>query len=214
MKKFPWLRIFVHIYGWLPIAGLVFAFSNHGLGANPIQTIEQRSGIQALTFLILSLSCTPIATLTGWREIALRRKALGNYGFMYAALHIAIFTGLDYGFNLQAILKDVGTKTYIVIGLLAFLLLLPLAITSFQYWMKRLGKSWKKLHKLVYVISPLVIFHFLASVKGDIFRMQGNLGRPLLYAGIVLVLLILRIPAIKIAIRSTRDHLQNIGVKK
>ena len=209
MKKIPWLRIIVHIYGWLPLAQLIFAYINRNLGPNPIQAMEQRTGLQALIFLVLSLACTPIASITGWREFSSRRKALGNYGFMYAACHLGIFIGIDYTFDLEAIFRDVGTKKYILVGLLAFVFLLSLAVTSFKYMMKLLGKNWKKLHRLAYVISPLVIFHFLLSAKGNILRMQGNIAQPLLYGAIVLILLLLRIPKIKTAISSFKDHLQN-----
>ena len=199
MKKhrYSWLQIIVHIGGWAPLAVITYNFFTHHLTANPIQAIEQQTGIQALTFLLLSLACTPLSSVFGWHVLTLRRRALGNYAFLYAALHVTAFLWLDYGFNLWSIWLDVGTKWYIIIGLTAFLLLLPLAFTSFTYWMKRMGKDWKRLHRLVYIISPLVAIHFLLSVKGDIFRLRGNLSEPLLYGLIALILLILRIPRVK-----------------
>jgi sulfoxide reductase heme-binding subunit YedZ len=109
---------------------------------------------------------------------------------------------------LQAILRDVGTKWYIIIGLIAFLLLLPLAVTSFKYWMKRLGKNWKRLHRLVYIISPLVAVHFLLSVKGDLTRLQGNIWQPVLYGSIALILLALRISKVKTGLTALRSRLQ------
>jgi sulfoxide reductase heme-binding subunit YedZ len=112
--------------------------------------------VAVLTLLLLSRACSPVAAISGWKRLTQRRKALGNYGFMYAAMHVSTFIAVDYGFDLNAILRDVGTKQYIIIGATAFLLLLPLAITSFKYWMKRLGKNWKRLHRLV-IITPLVI---------------------------------------------------------
>ena len=199
MKKahFTLLQSAVHIGGWAPLAVIAYNFFAHHLTANPIQAIEQQTGIQALTFLLLSLACTPLSSIFGWHELLQRRKALGNYGFLYAFLHVATFLGLDYGFDLSAIWRDVGTKWYIIIGLTAFLLLIPLAVTSFKYWMKRLGKDWRRLHNLVYVISPLVVVHFLLSVKGDIFHLRGNLSEPVLYGLIALLLLVLRIPPVK-----------------
>jgi sulfoxide reductase heme-binding subunit YedZ len=202
--------VIVHIAGWFPLAQIIFDYFTRHLSANPIQAIEQRTGIQALTFLLFSLACTPLSSILGWRELTQRRKALGNYGFLYASLHLLTFLGLDYAFNLGAILRDVGTKWYIIIGLTAFLLLLPLAFTSFKYWMKRLGKNWKRLHKLVYIISPLVALHFLLSVKGDLTRLQGNIWQPVLYGSIALILLILRISSIKIGLIALRTRLQNI----
>jgi len=208
MKKTTLHQIIVHLGGWLPLAQIIYDYFTRHLTANPIQAIEQRTGIQALTFLLLSLACTPLSSILGWRELTQRRKALGDYGFMYAAIHLLTFLGLDYNFDLMAILRDVGTKWYIIIGLLAFLALLPLALTSFKYWMKRLGKNWKRLHKLVYIISPLVVLHFLLSVKGDIFRLQGNIGQPLLYGSIAIFLLILRISIIKKTLIGLRTRLQ------
>jgi sulfoxide reductase heme-binding subunit YedZ len=209
MKKsrFTLLQIIVHLGGWAPLALLVYNFYTNNLTANPIQAIEQQTGIHALTFLLFSLACTPLASIFGWKELTQRRKALGNYGFMYAALHVTIFIGLDYGFDLNAILRDVGTKWYILIGLTAFLLLLPLAFTSFKYWMKRLGKNWKRLHKLVYFISPIVAVHFLLSIKGNLFRLQGNLFQPLLYGSLALILLALRIKPVKTALIGLRTRL-------
>jgi methionine sulfoxide reductase heme-binding subunit len=217
MKKprFTPLQIIIHIAGWIPLALIAYNFFGNNLTANPIQAIEQQTGIHALTFLLFSLACTPLASILGWKELLQRRKALGNYGFMYAAIHLTTFIGLDYGFNLLAVLRDVGTKWYIILGAIAFLLLLPLALTSFKYWMKRLGKNWKRLHKLVYIISPIVAFHFLLSVKGDLTRLQGNILQPILYGLIALVLLALRISPVKTALIGLWTRLQNAfqGVK-
>lgn len=207
-KRPTLLQIAVHLGGWFPLALIVYDYFTRRLTANPIQAIEQRTGIQALTFLLMSLACTPLSSILGWRELTQRRKALGNYGFLYASLHLLTFLGLDYSFDLWAIWRDVGTKWYILIGLLAFLLLLPLAVTSFNYWMKRMGKNWRRLHALVYIISPLVAFHFLLAVKGDLFRLRGNLGQPLLYGGIALLLLALRIKVVKSPLIALRRRIQ------
>ncbi|HEY3310120.1 MAG TPA: protein-methionine-sulfoxide reductase heme-binding subunit MsrQ [Anaerolineales bacterium] len=208
-KKPTLLQVIVHVGGWLPLALIVSDYFTHRLTANPIQAIEQRTGIQALTFLLLSLACTPLSSILGWRELTKRRKALGNYGFLYASIHVLTFIGLDYAFNFMSILRDVGTKWYILIGLLAFLLLVPLAFTSFKYWMKRLGKNWKRLHWLAYIISPLVALHFLLSVKGDLTRLQGNILQPLLYGSVALILLILRISTIKVGLMRLRTKLES-----
>lgn len=205
--RFTPLQIFVHIAGWTPLALMVYNFFADNLTANPIQALEQQTGIHALTFLLYSLACTPLGAILGWKELLQRRKALGNYGFMYAALHVSIFVGVDYGFNLRAILADVWNKWYIILGFGAFLMLLPLAITSFNYWMKRLGKNWKRLHRLVYVISPLVVLHFLLSVKGDLTRLQGNVLQPLLYGSLAIFLLLLRVTPLKKALIDLRERL-------
>jgi sulfoxide reductase heme-binding subunit YedZ len=197
MKKPTLLQVLVHLGGWIPLAQIVYDYFSRHLTANPIQAIEQRTGLQALTFLLLSLACTPLGSIFGWKQLIQRRKALGNYAFIYAAIHLATFFGLDYGFNFRAILRDVATKWYIIIGLLAFLLLLPLALTSFKVAMRRLGQNWKRLHRLVYIISPLVAFHFLLVAKGSLTRLQGNILQPVLYASITIILLLLRIPVVK-----------------
>ncbi len=200
------LQILVHIGGWFPLVWLAWDFWNNNLTANPIQAVEQRTGKYALFFLVLSLACSPLVSIAGWKELIPRRKALGNYGFFYAFVHVLTFIGIDYGFNFNYIVRDVGTKSYILVGLTAFLSLAPLAITSFSYWMKRLGKNWKRLHRLVYLISPLVILHFALAVKGDITRLSGNLGEPLQYAFVVSLLLIARISFVKqIAINIRRS---------
>ena len=201
------LRIIVHVSGWTPLALITYNFFTHHLTANPIQAIEQQTGLQALTFLLLSLACTPLSSILGWHELTLRRRALGNYAFLYAATHVTTFFWLDYGFNLRSIWRDVGTKWYILIGLTAFLLLLPLALTSFTYWMKRLGKNWKRLHKLVYLIAPLVVVHFLLSVKGDLFHFSGNISQPILYGSIAFILLTLRISPVKKALILLRTRI-------
>ena len=182
--RFTPLQLLVHLAGWIPLVVLLFDLFRDNLTANPIQAIEQRTGYTALVFLALSLACTPLAFL-GWKELTQRRKALGNYGFLYAALHVTVFVAVDYGLNLEAILRDVGTKQYILIGATAFLLLVPLAATSFNYWMKRLGKNWKRLHRLVYLIAPLVVLHFFMARKGNILNLTGDVFEPLLFAVII-----------------------------
>lgn len=210
MKKprFTPLQLLVHLAGWIPLALLLFDLFRDNLTANPIQAIEQRAGYAALVFLTLSLACAPLAFL-GWKELTQRRKALGNYGFLYAALHVAIFIAVDYGFNLEAILRDVGAKQYILIGATAFLLLIPLAATSFNYWMKRLGKNWKRLHRLVYLIAPLVVLHFFMARKGNIFNLTGDVFQPLLFAVIISILLLLRLGPVKTSLTRLRARLPN-----
>lgn len=209
--RFTPLQILVHFAGWLPLALLVFDFFRNNLTANPIQAIEQRTGLNAITFLLLSLACTPIAAIFGWKELTQRRKALGNYGFLYAATHVSTFFILDYGLDLSAIWRDVGTKSFIIIGAISFLLLLPLAVTSFSYFMKRLGKNWKRLHRLVYVISPLVIVHFFMAKKGDFLSLSGDIIQPLSYGAVALILLLLRVAPIKKTLIALRKKYLQAG---
>lgn len=123
---------------------------------------------------------------------------------MYAATHVSTFFILDYGLDLSAIWRDVGTKSFIIIGAIAFLLLLPLAITSFNYFMKRLGKNWKRLHRLVYIISPLVIVHFFMAKKGSFLTLSGDILQPLAYGAVALILLLLRVTPIKKTLMALR----------
>lgn len=196
-KRYTPLQIIVHLSGWLPLALLILDFFRNNLTANPIQDVEQRTGNYAINFLLLSLACTPLTSISGWKEPLSRRKALGNYGFLYAALHVFTFFALDYALDLWAIWRDVGTKSYIIIGAIAFLLLLPLAVTSFNYWMKRLGRNWKRLHRLAYVIPLLVVVHFFMARKGDLLTLSGDISQPLLYGVLIILLLLLRLPVIK-----------------
>ncbi len=204
MKKFRYtpLQIAVHLYAWSGLARLVFDFFMHNLSPNIIQDLEQRTGRHAITLLVLSLACTPINTVFKWSEPIKRRRALGLYALMYATIHVIIFADLDYGFALSLIVQTVFQKPYIIVGTISFLLLIPLGLTSFDIWKKRLGKNWKRLHQLIYLIAPLVVLHYAWSKKGDIFSLQGDVIRPLVYGLIVLIFFILRIPVVRRAFAS------------
>jgi sulfoxide reductase heme-binding subunit YedZ len=204
MKKIPYtpLQIAIHIYAWSGIALLIFDFATGNISPNPIQDLEQRTGRHALTLLVLLLLCTPINTLFKWSEPLKRRRALGLYTFMYATIHVIIFADLDYGLAWSRLLQEVIQKPRLVVGAIAFILLIPLAITSFDIWKKRLGKNWKRLHQLVYFLAPLVVLHYLWSKKGDIFSLQGEILKPLIYGLIIAIFLIMRIPPIKKALAS------------
>lgn len=195
--KYTWLQILTHLAAWGPLVGLGWAYFTDNLTVNPIQAAQQRTGFTAILLLLLSLACTPIYTITRFRPLINLRRPLGLYAFLYVVIHIYLFVGIDYGFQLRLILLDVGDKWYIMIGLAAFLILLPLAVTSIRWFVKRMGKRWKQLHRLVYLAGILAVLHFAWAVKGDFLRLQGDVVRPLL-AGIVLFFLLLaRIPAIR-----------------
>ena len=200
------LQIIMHIYAWSALAHLVFDYFVGNLSVNPIQDIEQRTGRAAVTLLVLSLMCTPFNTLFGWKELLKRRRALGLYTFMYASIHVLIFLYLDYGLSWSLIIQSIIEKPYIIFGTITFLLLTPLAVTSFNIWKKRLKKNWKRLHQTVYMIAPLAVLHFAMSKKGDIFQLQGDVVRPLIYGLVVLILLILRIPGIRKFFASLRTQ--------
>jgi sulfoxide reductase heme-binding subunit YedZ len=205
-QRYTPLQIIMHVYAWSALAHLVFDYFAGNLSVNPIQDIEQRTGRAAVTLLVLSLMCTPLNTLFGWKELLKRRRALGLYTFMYATIHVLIFLYLDYGLSWSLIIQSIVEKPYIIFGTITFLLLTPLAITSFDIWKKRLKKNWKRLHQTVYFIAPLAVLHFAMSKKGDIFTLQGDVVRPLIYGLVVLILLILRIPRIRKFFASIRTQ--------
>src|SRR4026207_785402 len=201
-QRYTPLQVAIHIYGWSALVRLIIDFFNHNLTANPIQALEQRTGRHAITLLVLSLACTPLNNIFGWRELLKRRRALGLYAFMYATIHVIIFIDLDYGLAWSLIVQTIFEKPYIVVGMLAFLLLIPLAFTSFDIWKKRLGKTWKRLHQMIYFIAPLLVLHYAWSKKGDFFSLHGDIVRPLIYGLIVIVFLIMRISPVRRALAS------------
>jgi sulfoxide reductase heme-binding subunit YedZ len=207
-KRYTPLQVAVHIYGWSALVLLLIDLFSGNLTANPIQAMEQRTGRHAITLLVLSLACTPLNNLFGWRELIKRRRALGLYAFLYATIHVIIFVDLDYGLAWSLILQTIIEKPYIVVGVLSFLMLIPLAVTSFDVWKRRLGKSWKRLHQMIYLIAPLVVLHYAWGKKGDFFRLQGEIIRPLIYAVIVILLLVLRLPRARKALASLRDRVR------
>jgi len=191
------LQIAVHIYAWSALVHILFDFAIGNISPNPIQELEQRTGRHAITLLVMSLACTPLNTLFRWSELLKRRRTLGLYAFMYATIHVLIFINLDYGLAWSLIIQTVFEKPYIVVGLLGFLMLIPLAMTSFDVWKKRLGKNWKRLHQTIYFIVPLLILHYAWGKKGDFFALTGDIIRPLIYGLVVALLLIMRIPAVR-----------------
>lgn len=206
-KRYTILQIAVHLYAWSALIHLLFDMATGNLSANPIQELEQRTGRHAITLLVLSLACSPLNNVFGWRELLKRRRALGLYAFMYATFHVIIFVDLDYGLAWSLIIQTIFEKPYIVVGMLSFLMLLPLAFTSFDIWKKRLGKKWKRLHQMIYLIAPLVVLHYAWGKKGDFFRLQGEIILPLIYALIVVLLLIMRIPQVRKALASLRNRI-------
>lgn len=195
--RFTPLQIFVHLGSWVPLAVLILDAINQNLSINPIQTAEQRTGFTALIWLLLSLACTPLNTLFGFRQALKLRRPLGLYAFLYALLHFGIFIFLDYQVDIALLALDIAQKWYIFLGAGALLILSLLALTSFDKSKVKLGKNWKRLHRLVYLAGVLVVFHFSLASKGNLFGLSGDIARPLV-AGLILVgLLILRIPVIR-----------------
>jgi len=208
LSRYTALQITVHLGAWYPLAHLIYDFVAGNLSANFIQDIQQRTGRTAITLLILSLACSPLNTVFQWREPLKRRRTLGLYAFMYATLHMLNFVDLDYGLAWSLIFRTILEKPYMLVGVTTFLMLLPLAMTSFDIWKQRLGKKWKKLHQTIYFIAPLGILHYAWSKKGDFFALQGDIVRPLVYLLVLVILLIIRIPAVRRWIASVRTRIR------
>ena len=200
LPKFTKLQLFVHLAALLPLALLIWDVTQGNLSVNPIQDITFRTGKTALILLVLTLAVTPVNTILGFRQAIKVRRALGLYAFLYASIHFFIFIGLDYGFNLRLLWFELVEKRYVLVGTTALLILIPLAITSTKGWQRRLGRTWKMLHKWVYLAGILVIIHYTWVQKSDI-------REPLVWGGIVVLLLVLRIPVVRRAIVRFRKRM-------
>jgi methionine sulfoxide reductase heme-binding subunit len=204
LRKPTLLQVAIFIGAWIPLIHIIYLYFSGGLGVNPIQALEQRTGRVTITILVLSLAATPVSILTGWREPVKRNRALGLYAFMYACIHLTIFLWLDYGFDFGQIFEILIEKYYIIFGFFTFLILLSLAVTSFDSSKRWLKKNWKKLHKFVYLAGILAVLHYALSKKGNIFTLQGDIVRPFVYGIIVILLLMLRYKPIKNFVQTQR----------
>jgi len=173
--------------GLAPLFWTGYRLATDGLGANPIEAVLHWAGRWALILLLTSLAISPVRRLTGWNQIIKVRRPLGLFAFFYASLHLLIYMGLDQGFAWSFIIEDVVERPFITVGATAFLLLLPLAVTSTKGWIRRLGKRWQRLHRLVYPAAVLGVLHFYWKVKADTFW-------PLVAAAILATLLLVRVP--------------------
>lgn len=169
----------------VPLLWLVWDIVQGQLSANPIEDITHRSGDWALRFLLITLAVTPLKRLSGQVWLLRLRRMLGLYAFFYALLHFLTYLWLDQQFLFSEILVDIGKRPYITVGFSAFVLLIPLALTSNRYAMRRLGRRWQRLHRSVYVIAAFGVLHYLWLVKADS-------RDPVIYALILIALLGLR----------------------
>jgi sulfoxide reductase heme-binding subunit YedZ len=176
------IKVIVFVAGLTPFLWLVFRALTDRLSVNPIEDVTLTTGIWALRFLLATLAVTPIRRLTGWHRIIQYRRMLGLFAFFYATLHLLIYVVLDQGLAFEYILPDIVKRPYITAGMTAFALMVPLAITSTRGWIRRLGRRWQMLHRLVYVSAMAACLHFLWKVKVPI-------GEPVYYAAILGVLL-------------------------
>jgi sulfoxide reductase heme-binding subunit YedZ len=181
------VRRAIYILGMVPAAWTFYLGLTDQLGADPQNTLERTLGLWALRFLIVALAITPLRRLGGPSLIRYRR-AIGLLGFYYAVLHLTVYLVLDQGLDLARIWADILKRPYITVGMLAFTLLVPLAVTSNNAMIRRLGaRGWQRLHRLVYVATAAAALHFVMLVK------SWWTVEPALYAGLVTVLLLIRL---------------------
>ena len=202
-KRLTWIT---HLGAWVPLAVLIGEYFTNNLGIDPVREILFHTGTTALVLLVLSLAVTPVNIIFGWKQVIPLRRPLGLYAFMYVSLHLLTFVWLDYAFDLRFILDGIVEQPFVLVGTVAFLLLVPLAITSTKGWQKRLGKRWKTLHKLSYLIIILALIHFIWLVKNVYIE-------PGIYAAIVGMLFLARWNPVKQKLlrwqRQIRTRLKN-----
>jgi sulfoxide reductase heme-binding subunit YedZ len=175
----------VFVASLAPLAWFIcgaFGWFGASLGADPVKKLEHELGKTALNLLLLTLSVTPVRNLTGLTHLLRLRRMLGLFAFFYVVLHFTVYIVLDLELNFRTLGADIAKRPYITIGFTALLMLIPLAVTSTNRMMRRLGRRWQKLHRLVYVIAVLGVWHFYWQVKRDV-------REPLIYAAILAILL-------------------------
>ncbi len=172
----------VYLLCLIPFALLVYGAITNTLGVNPVETMTHKTGDWTLRFLLITLTVTPLRRLTGMNWLIKLRRMLGLFAFFYVVLHFITYIWFDQYFDWMEIAKDIPKRPFITVGFVAFVLLIPLALTSTDKMMQRLKRNWGKLHQLVYPIAVLGALHFLWLVKADTFE-------PLVYFAILLLLL-------------------------
>ena len=179
-------KVLVFLACLMPFAWLVTRALTGRLGINPVEDLELTTGIWALRFLVFTLLVTPVRRITGWNRVIQYRRMLGLFTFFYASVHFAIYVGVDQFFAFGFIVKDVVKRPFITMGFTAFVLMIPLAITSTKGWIRRLGRRWVVLHRLIYVSALCAAIHYLWKVKVMI-------GSPVYYATVIGILLAFRL---------------------
>jgi len=197
-------KFWIAVVCLLPLARLIaFGFSG-GLGANPIEFITRSTGTWTLVGLMVTLAITPLRRLSGWAGLIRYRRMLGLFTFFYVCLHFVTYIWLDQFFDPAAIVKDIIKRPFITVGFSAFVLLIPLAATSTHAMIRRLGRRWQQLHRLVYAIAILGVVHYLWLVKKD-------LTEPLIYGAVLTLLLLMRLPWGVVLLQTIRNRLVSAG---
>jgi len=192
-------KVCVFLLCLVPFAWLVTRTLTGRLGINPVEDLELTTGIWALRFLVLTLAVTPVRRLTGWNRVIQYRRMLGLFAFFYVCLHFSVYVGIDQFFAWSAIVKDVVKRPFITMGFTAFVLMIPLALTSTKGWIRRLGRKWQGLHRLIYICGICAAIHYLWKVKVII-------GSPVYYATIIGLLLGFRVLWFLRASKSFKAH--------
>ncbi|HEY5542650.1 MAG TPA: protein-methionine-sulfoxide reductase heme-binding subunit MsrQ [Candidatus Binatia bacterium] len=178
----PKLKLAVFILCLIPLGQLAYGAYTGDLGVNPIETITRFTGSWALIFLLASLAVTPLRRITGWNELIKLRRMIGLFAFFYASLHFSTYIVLDHFFDFRAIGNDIIKRPYVTAGFIAFVIMVPLALTSSAAMIRRLGKRWQQLHRWVYLAAITAVIHFYWLVKADI-------SRPAQYGAVLALLL-------------------------
>ncbi len=179
-------KVLVFSLCFAPTLVLIWDSLTGGLSVNPIEDITHRTGDWALRFVLLTLAVTPFRWLSGWNEVIRYRRMLGLFTFWYASLHFSTYIVFDHFFDVRSIADDVIERKYVTAGFFGFVLMLPLAVTSTQGWIRRLGKRWSVLHRLIYVAAVAGVVHFLWLVKLET-------SEPLIYAAVLSGLFLVRV---------------------
>ncbi len=197
MNRLRLTKIVIFLGALVPLARLLWKGLHTGLGANPIEVITHSTGDWTLILVLATLLITPLRRLTHQYWIIGLRRMVGLFAFFYGMLHFLTYIWLDKFFDVHEMLKDIAKRPFITVGFSAFILLIPLAVTSTKGWIRRLGgKNWQRLHRLIYVSGVLGVIHYLWLVKAD-------LRKPLEYASVLSVLLLYRLVAWVIEVRRT-----------
>jgi sulfoxide reductase heme-binding subunit YedZ len=188
--KSAWTRPVLHLLCLLPLCALAWASLNDGLGANPIEKLTHETGQWTLRLLLVTLALSPLRQWTGLAAVIRYRRMVGLWAFFYLCCHFSIWFVADHSLSLAGMLEDIAKRPYITLGFSAFILMIPLAATSNRAMLLRLGRKWKSLHQLVYLILVLGVLHFIWLTRADYLE-------PGIYAIIAVVLLLHRIVPIR-----------------
>ena len=189
-KQITLLKTVIFLLALVPFVLLLVRGWKNELGANPIETVTHITGIWTIRFLVITLAITPLRKLTGQSILIRFRRMLGLFTFFYASMHLLTYIWLDQYFDWPFIIKDITEHPYVIVGFTTFLILFSLAVTSPRFMVRKMGKNWKKLHRLIYPAAFLASFHFLWLVKSDI-------REPLLYFALFTILMLVRLPSVQ-----------------